>query len=320
MRPITYIALSIFLTSAEAATAENVMQVVCDSGAVDENNMLPTLNDTVCITECKNRCSGELNEETLDDCLGEGTLAGCLFDVQLVKSTDLTHCMTHTTAANATHNAVLTLLSKAALSSYGDGSAVQSVSLELILQDITAVQNCNKAVKAGVSLSAFDSSACVISGTPNLSETFSIHDKGVRVNVTELFTGVYGSDKDLPLFIEFEDTDCSFGVSEANMLFSVTYKDGYRPAQSCMSTSGCEACLANGCTYCDWTGLTDVLIPDWMPDWIHQIKGDQTGACGINSAVCKTSAGKMRVNTCGATEMIAMGSAIALTLGSVYFI
>eukprot|EP01056_Protomagalhaensia_sp_Gyna25_P003464 Protomagalhaensia_sp_Gyna_25__3463@NODE_3116_length_724_cov_2_322628_g2605_i0_p1_GENE_NODE_3116_length_724_cov_2_322628_g2605_i0NODE_3116_length_724_cov_2_322628_g2605_i0_p1_ORF_typecomplete_len103_score3_07_NODE_3116_length_724_cov_2_322628_g2605_i048356 len=86
------------------------------------------------------------------------------------------------------------------------------------------------------------------------------------------------------------------------MLFSLTYRDGYRPSQSCLQTDGCEACLANGCGFCDWSHLTNALFPDWMPSWITQLKGDERGLCGINSALCRTTGGSM--STCGAVEAI----------------
>eukprot|EP01055_Gregarina_sp_Pseudo9_P001307 Gregarina_sp_Pseudo_9__1306@NODE_1873_length_1282_cov_556_210780_g1739_i0_p1_GENE_NODE_1873_length_1282_cov_556_210780_g1739_i0NODE_1873_length_1282_cov_556_210780_g1739_i0_p1_ORF_typecomplete_len320_score104_05He_PIG/PF05345_12/0_12_NODE_1873_length_1282_cov_556_210780_g1739_i01011060 len=295
---------------AGAASAEDTMRVLCQSGTVDESNRLETLTDAVCKAECDARCGSDLNEETLDDCLGEGSLAGCLFTVQRIQTVDLTHC---TPSASANVTQVLTLLNKSDLGTFTDGSMVGEVNLELKLGDGSVVTDCGKAVKSGVSLSPFNPAECTVSGTPSLSGQFAEYaaGKSIRVNVTDLFTGVYGSAKDLPVFVQFEDNTCNFTVKEASMLFSVAYKDGYRPSQSCLSTEGCEACLANGCNFCDWSGLTNSLFPEWMPGWLTQLKGDQQGLCGINSALCKTTGGSM--STCGAREAFALG-AVALTL------
>eukprot|EP01057_Protomagalhaensia_wolfi_P002020 Protomagalhaensia_wolfi_Nauph_80__2019@NODE_2281_length_1140_cov_6530_689373_g1784_i0_p1_GENE_NODE_2281_length_1140_cov_6530_689373_g1784_i0NODE_2281_length_1140_cov_6530_689373_g1784_i0_p1_ORF_typecomplete_len305_score58_31PYRIN/PF02758_16/0_32_NODE_2281_length_1140_cov_6530_689373_g1784_i01231037 len=283
-----------------AFVASDDIHVLCESGTVDEGNLLSEVTDATCKAECQAKCAGDLDDDKLDDCLSQGSLLGCLFTVQKARSVDLNHCST--TDSKST----VTLVRGATLSQMGDGSPVQTAILEVDLSDGADLTGCPAQASVGISTTAFDEASCV-AGTGGTSVTWTRHDGDkLHLDVTSLMKEKYSEKAavDVPVFINWQ---CPVAVDGVDMTFTLTYKDGYRPNQACRDTEGCEACVANGCVYCDYTHLTN-LIPDWMPSFITQLKGDEKGVCGLNTALCRTSAG--RVSTCGGAKTITVASLV----------
>eukprot|EP01053_Blabericola_migrator_P003156 Blabericola_migrator_1__3155@NODE_1921_length_3558_cov_271_861644_g1228_i0_p2_GENE_NODE_1921_length_3558_cov_271_861644_g1228_i0NODE_1921_length_3558_cov_271_861644_g1228_i0_p2_ORF_typecomplete_len301_score40_53DUF685/PF05085_12/0_066_NODE_1921_length_3558_cov_271_861644_g1228_i016482550 len=282
------------------STTDDVLRVACDTGAVDDSNQLVGVTSADCVSDCNAACSHSFGTSTdMDNCLSQDSLLGCLFTIQKVREVDLKHC-------SADHS-VVTLISQATLAGMGDGSLVQDVILNLSLHKLN-VTACGTSAMVGVSSATYDDTACTKTGT-GYSKTITISSDELSVNITDLLTHHYDDPQDTPIFL---DLSCDVTIDDASVKFTLAHLYGYRPDKACSDAEGCEACVANGCTYCDWSRVSN-LIPDWMPDWLTDVKNG-SGVCGINTAVCKLSGGVVET-TCGAAEMFG-----ALTLCFVSFV
>lgn len=291
----------ICLLGSAASIREDVFSIECESGHVDPalTNPAPMTN-ALCIQGCKTACANIHVERDLEACLSRQEIDRCLFKTARVHDIDTDSCVV------APAGGAPTIVFSIDLDDFldlGDGSSVQAVSVRA---ETAGAPTCaDRSISIGFATDAnTDDRNCRFVGTPTTTQTFTVQDRWLEADITQLMSKSYQTRGPLRLFGTFKDTTCAAlrTVTDVDVVFTMKYEDGYRPSTTCRQQGSCAACATNGCSWCEWSARGASDVPDWLPDWdfIEHARDDRRGQCGVNSAVCRLSDGRLEQNCGGA--------------------
>ncbi|EZG57177.1 hypothetical protein GNI_098920 [Gregarina niphandrodes] len=311
MNSLWFAFASCTLVGSESVTAS----IDCSSGSPDVVGGVTSVSASECKLLCEENCVSVSTSDELEDCLTNSALKGCLYRVGNAREHSVRYCLNATSAT-----VIVAKFAGEDLYEVGDGSDVQDVTVALELTDATLFKSCaNKNAKIGLSTEPFEQSVCNYGGNPTISSAFSVSSNLMLFSVKEALNGLWGSKDDVVVMMELEDGACGTPViTDANAYFAMSYQSGYIDTSVCSEIQDCYSCKASGCHWCSWNGVVNTVLPDWLPDWdwVNSAKNGVNGKCGLNSALCKISAGSY--DTCGAPTALSTSLLLGTALGTLF--
>lgn len=308
---------SFFVSGDSVTTAA----IDCSSGVPDLASGVTGVSKDECQTQCREVCHDVSNSDTLEACLTNSALKGCLFQVNTAQEHEVTFCMNAgTTGTNAPPDTSapatdakaqrlvvkiagedLYITGKTASSKPGDKVHVSEVNLALQMDDTTLFKSCaNKGVDMGISSVKFDAKVCPFEGTLGMLKSYTISNDGkaMIVPVGDTLKGLWGQKEDAVVAVQIKDATCGqLKVNKATAYFSMSYQAGYIDQAICSQIHSCLDCRVANCHWCSWDRTVNSILPEWLPnwEWVQNAKNNSHGTCGLNSAVCRISSGQYDV-------------------------